>query len=104
MPLTLTKVHVSEKIPGGEGQSRVVRTNHYIRVCAEGSTPLYIQNGAVYSEGGAYCDNIPDWFWIEVNKLTAHALDSVNYQIPEGKKGIFETPEPVPASSGRRRR
>lgn len=86
MPLTLTRVHVAEKVPGSD-QSRVTRTNHYIRVYAEDGPPMYIQNGSVYSEGGPLVDpeDYPTWFWTEASKCTEHALATVHFTIPDDK-------------------
>ena len=92
MPLTL-RTHVTERVPGTLEQSRVVRTAHYVRIAAEGNPPLYIQGGAVYSEGGGLVDEIPDWFWPEVNRLTPAALATVQYEVPNDKRFFSSTAE-----------
>jgi hypothetical protein len=89
VPLTLTKVHVTEKIPNSD-QTRITRTNHYVRLYADSGPPCYIQNGAVYSEGGPLIDeqDYPDWFWREVNKLSEAALQSVHFTIPADRVSV----------------
>ena len=86
MPLTLTRVHVTEKVPGSD-QTRITRTNHYIRLYADSGPPCYIQNGHVYSEGGPLIEpeDYPEWFWPEVNKLSEPAKAAVEFTIPEDK-------------------
>jgi hypothetical protein len=100
MPLTLTKVHVAEKVPGSEA-TRITRTNHYVRVCADNGPPCYIQNGTVYGEGGPAIelDQYPEWFWVEVSKLSPHALEAVGFEIPEDKVVV----PPRNISTGRQR-
>lgn len=92
---------MTEKIPGTLEQSRVVRTHHYVRIAAEGNPPLYIQNGTVFAEGGGLVDEIPDWFWPEVNKLTPAALHIVGYEVPQDKR-FFSTSQEVMMSRKKR--
>jgi hypothetical protein len=111
MPLQLSKVHLTEKISGTYNESRVIRTNHYIRVVAGNGPPLYIQGGEVFSEGGPLMEekDIPDWFWVEVCKLSDSALKAVGYEMPLEKynavQNLLITSEPSPpVAAGRRRR
>lgn len=87
MPLTLTKVHVTEKVPNSD-QTRVTRTNHYVRLYADNGPPVYLQNGVVFSEGGPVVEpeDYPDWFWGEVSKLSEEALATVHFEIPDDKR------------------
>lgn len=85
MPLQLTKVHVSERIPDSHNASRIIRTNHYIRLGDGNNPPLYIQNGQVFSEGGPLVEEseLPDWFWLAAQRCSADALAAVNFRVPD---------------------
>lgn len=107
MPLSL-RVHVTEKVPGSSNESRIVRTHHYIRVAANGSPPLYVQGGQIFSEGGPLVDEVPDWFWVEICKCSDAALRAAGFEIPLDKvhavQNLSNASEPVQEVSGRRRR
>ena len=103
MPLTLNKVHVTEKVPNTD-QTRVTRTNHYVRLYAENGPPCYLQNGEVYSEGGPLIDpeDYPTWLWAEVNKLSPAALESAKFTIPDDKLAVPTRNEPTGRQRNRR--
>jgi hypothetical protein len=103
MPLTLTKVHVTEKVPNTD-QSRVTRVNHYVRLYADNGPPCYLQNGEVYSEGGPLIDppDYPTWLWGEINKLSPQALESVHFTIPEDRVVVPARNEPTGRQRNRR--
>jgi hypothetical protein len=80
MPLTLNKVQEYERVPGTALDVRLVRTNHYIRICAGGGPPVYVQGGRCYGEGGPEIDVLPDWFAGEMAKVSAKARTEVGWQ------------------------
>lgn len=101
MPLTLTKVHVTERIPGSD-VSRLVRTNHYVMLKSENEPPLFIQGGQIFSEGGPLVDEIPEWFWIEASKLTPLAIKSCGLEVPPEKIVLPENTTGGTVRRGRR--
>lgn len=92
MPLNLNKVHHYERVPGTQLEVRLIRTDPYVRVCAGGGPPLFIQGGQVYAEGGPTVDQFPEWFEGEVAKIAAPVLASV------GWGGTPAPVEPLPAA------
>ena len=66
--------HRVQKIPGTD-QSRIIGSNHYMRLSKEGTT-LFLQSGNVYSEGGQrYKEgDLPEWFEDEVAKISPKAM------------------------------
>jgi hypothetical protein len=51
---------------------------NYVRL-SNGTFPLFVQGGAVYSEDGREVDedDLPDWFEEELNKLSPEAKEAV---------------------------
>jgi hypothetical protein len=68
MPFSL-KTHIVKKVDG-EG-IKIVRTQPYMRLNAQGGPVIYVQNGAFYSEGGQSIKraDLPDWFDAELAKV-----------------------------------
>lgn len=86
MPLSL-KVHHHERVPGTQ-ESRLTRLTPYLRLSHKEDPPVYIQGGAVYSEGGPALETLPDWFHAELAKLSPAALQEVGWKsAPAVKKG-----------------
>jgi hypothetical protein len=115
VPLQLSRVHVTEKIQGTHNETRVVRTNHYIRLADGNHPPLYIQGGQVFSEGGPLVaeEELPDWFWLAAQKCSPDALAAVGFRVPDerwvGQKLAPSEEDPLlvgsdPTDKGRRRR
>ena len=83
MPINL-RAHEFAISPG-LARPQLVATHFYMRVQGEGAeAPLFIQEGRVYAGAGeAYeVDDLPDWFWTEVQKCSAAALLAVGWQGP----------------------
>ena len=74
------RVHEMKRVPG-TNQAVIVNTNPYVRIKHKGNPALYIQKGNVYSAGGPKIrlDDIPDWFWTEVELMNGKALQEVNF-------------------------
>lgn len=107
MPVSL-RVHEHRKVPGSD-ETRLVMTNPYIRL-SDGKTALFIQKGQVWSaEGPALpLEGLPDWFWVEANKISKAALDQTRFEIPEDKLNVqnldTSSSEPTEERRPRRRR
>lgn len=70
MGLTLTKVHQFEKVKD-KNEWRLVKTLPYVRLRGNGwASPLFIQEGKVYSEGGDEATDLPSDFWDEAKKVS----------------------------------
>lgn len=88
MAIALNKVQDFATIPG-QSQPQLVTEHHYLRLKGEGADyPLYIQHGQVLAEAGEALDvdEIPEWFWTELEKCSPEALAAVGWQAPEPPK------------------
>jgi len=76
MTLSL-QTHIVKKNDNGEPV--VVRSSPYIRLNAEGESPIYIQNGGFYFAGGQSVKfaDLPDWAGDEIAKMTPEAKREV---------------------------
>lgn len=65
------EVHKVERVPGTT-QTRVVKVNPYVRLCAEGAPPLFIQGAHIFSAEGpeVALDDLPTWFWSEAERVS----------------------------------
>ena len=88
--LELDRVHEYEKVPGTQTM-RLVRTNPATRICVQGQSPIYVQHGVLFYEGGERVPTpAPAWFVEEVKKLSSQ--EYANTGLPdlkalEGKDG-----------------
>lgn len=78
MGLTLTEVHQVRQ-DRETGRMRMVGKNPYTRFIQEGETPVIVQNGAFWTDGG---DRIPDsqvptWVWDALRKVTDDGLRNI---------------------------
>ena len=78
MPLDLKAVHLYEKVPGTD-QTRLVKTNPYVRLGRKDHPPIYVQGGQVYGEGGGPIEPIPDWFDAEMARLSPKVRDEIGW-------------------------
>ena len=81
MLLNLRKAHVYEKV-GKRQELQLVSENHIVRLRSDEGGPLFVQNGQVYSEGGAIESPIPDWFWREYAKCSPELRKQVGLALP----------------------
>ena len=79
MPLDLKAVHLYEKVPGTD-QTRLVKTNPYVRLGRKDHPPIYVQGGQVYGEGGGPIEPIPDWFAGEMARLSPKVRDEIGWR------------------------
>jgi len=79
MPLDLKAVHLYEKVPGTD-QTRLVKTNPYVRLGRKDHPPIYVQGGQVYGEGGGPIEPIPDWFGPEMERLSPKVRDEIGWR------------------------
>lgn len=89
--LTL-RVHDYARIPGTHDM-RLVKTTPYVRLARQGSPPIYVQGGRVYSEGGPEVSTVPAWLPDELAKLTP----TVRTEIGADKVLAALTPVAAPA-------
>ena len=79
MPLDLKAVHLYEKVPGTD-QTRLVKTNPYVRLGRKDHPPIYVQGGRVYGEGGGAIEPLPDWFDGEMARLSPKVRDEIGWR------------------------
>ena len=89
MPLQLDKVHVHQR-DQETNRMILVGTNPYIRFIREGESPVIVQGGVFYTDGGNRILHVevPDWVWKEVGKLSPEGIEKVklkNIPVPESK-------------------
>jgi hypothetical protein len=80
MGLELAGVHVYEKVPGTTNETRLVKTNPYVRIGMKDHTPIFIQGGRFYSEGGPEVTEFPVGFDAELAKLSPRVRAEVGLQ------------------------
>jgi hypothetical protein len=76
----------SHEIKKSEAGSSVSEASPYVRL-SNGTSPLFLQAGNVYSEDGQMIDedDLPGWFEEELNKLSPEARKSVGFDKPKPK-------------------
>jgi len=79
MPLDLKAVQLYEKVPGTD-QTRLVKTNPYVRLGRKDHPPIYVQGGQVYGEGGGPIEPLPDWFDGEMARLSPKVRDEIGWR------------------------
>lgn len=86
--LTLTQVHEYKKVPNSS-EVRLVRERPYVRLNGVGATsPIFVQGGKLYYEGGGEVVKVPEWFWLEAEKVSPLMRKSVGLVLPRhGKVG-----------------
>ena len=85
MPFSLTTHIYSRK----GGQAPVLTgVTPYVRLCKAGETPIFVQDGGFYSEGGEKLEPVPDWVWEEAAKLSEASLKEVKLTLPERGKPV----------------
>lgn len=54
-----------------DGVSTLVKVQPYVRLCAEGGPPIYIQHGSFWTESGKAIDeaDLPEWADAAIAKL-----------------------------------
>jgi len=95
MPLNLNKVHNYEKIPG-KHQVSLREVTPYVRFVHEDDTPIIVQKGAFYSDGGQRIKktDIPPWFWEQAKLINKEKRERIGLMLPgETKKEVKKTPE-----------
>jgi len=95
MPLDLKAVHLYEKVPGTD-QTRLVKTNPYVRLGRKDHPPIFVQGGQVYGEGGGPIEPIPDWFAGEMARLSPKVRDEIGWRTvsPGGADHLLQAPPP----------
>lgn len=102
---TLSRVHDYRKVQGAQ-RLKLVDTNHYVSFKNGDEGPFYVQNGAVWSEGGQKLDpeNLPAWFWeqargIREDRRPTYGLDEVLERANGHAKAEKSEPEPEATSA-----
>lgn len=95
MPLDILKVHEYTR---HEGSNRMVlvKANPYTRMVKEGDTPVLVQKGRFYSDGGASMDHadVPSWARKRINESWTPAARKEVGLPPEGVNWSGDEPFP----------
>lgn len=73
------RVHEYGKVPNSPF-TKIIKSNHYIRLSHQGQPPIYIQNGHLWSEGGDRITNPPEWFHEQIKSVDKKQLAAVKYE------------------------
>lgn len=87
-------------------QWQLTKVQPCLRLRGEGAvSPLFVQEGVIYAEGGEVIAEPPDWFWEEARKCTPQARAEVGLVLPEERppaagseqfhKPVEEEEEPI---------
>lgn len=86
-------VHAYERVPGSS-TVRLLRTLPYVRV-SQDAEAYFIQGGLVLTAGGDVIDELPGWFWEQVDRLTDATLAEVKF----ARRVVPPAPQPEPPSA-----
>lgn len=89
MPLDIENVQVMEK-KKGTNQLVQVKVNPYIRMVREGETPIIIQGGCFYSDGGDKLptQDLPAWVKKQIKAIDSAGVSSVG--LGENWEGVVD--------------
>lgn len=95
--LSLNKVHIYGKTVNDRGETivRLIRSNPYIRISAQGEPPIFIQGGRYFSDEGTTeydYQELPEWFWLEARKINPQVRQESGLILPEERTDL-ESPQ-----------
>jgi len=61
---------------------KLVRENFSVRFCKAGECPLWMQDGAVFSDGGGLIAEPPEWIWECYKSLSPEAQAKLKMEVP----------------------
>lgn len=84
MALSITGVHVYERIPG-RAEVRLVRTNPYTMFVRRGEPDILFQDGRFYDAGGQKVKKVPDWVWEQAGMMKKSYRARIRLVLPSEK-------------------
>lgn len=57
--------------------SKVVSENFTARFIKQGESPVYVQNGKAFSDGGGEIEKIPDWVMAQLDSCSDETRDKL---------------------------
>ena len=95
MPLDIENVHVLQRKKGTNELAKV-RTNLYSRMVREGETPVLVQGGKFYSDGGGSIptQDVPMWAIKQLGRMSPEGRENIG--LKDGWEDVKDAPGKTP--------